>query len=158
MGLPCNLLSARPGQSRPDQTKTSGDDDEDDNDDSGNHADVGDDDGSDEDDDDDGGYCCGIDDGGADDDGDRGGDGDDDRAGDDDDAFLSCDALIEGRSFLPLSLKKPYVLPTPKSCFFHSEAIHGWKPTASSTYISRPRPIPPLSQPLLPQCGICLEA
>ena len=98
------------------------------------------------------------DDGGGGDDDDAGDDDDDDRAGDDDDAFLSCDVLIVGRSFLPLSLKKTYVLPAPKSCFFHSEAIHGWKSTASSTYISRPRPIPPLSQPLLPQCRIWLEA
>ena len=42
--------------------------------------------------------------------------------------------VIDGRSALPLPLEKPYVHPTPKSCFSHPEAIPGWKPTASSTF------------------------
>ena len=78
------------------------------------------------------------DDGGGDDD-DAGDDDGDDRAGDDDDAVLSCDTfiviLVHNRwaKCPPPSLEKPYLLPTPKSCFSHHEAIPGWKPTASST-------------------------
>ena len=125
----------------------SGDDSDDDGDDDG-----GDDDDDDDDDDD---YDH---DGGGDGD-DAGDDDDDDRAGDDGDACLSCDTLI----VIPLiadtlALEKPYVPPTPKSCFSHPEAIPGWRATASSTYISCPRLIPPRSQPLVPQGRIWLEA